>query len=133
MMMKQSGVTLMELLIVVVVIGILTAIAYPSYRAQVVRSNRAEGKAALMHASQEMERCYTRSSTFVGCLTLPITTEGGRYQITNGGETPTSTTYRLRATPQGGQTQDAQCGYLQVTHTGARTSENGTAAECWQR
>ena len=58
----QKGVTLMELLIVVVIVGILAAIAYPSYRAQVMRSHRSDAKIALERAAQTLERCFTNSN-----------------------------------------------------------------------
>ena len=60
MMRKQRGVTLMELMVVVVIIGILASIAYPSYRAQVRRSNRTEARVALEQTAGALEKCYTR-------------------------------------------------------------------------
>ena len=75
----QKGVTLMELLVVMVIVGILAAIAYPSYRAQVMRSHRSDAKIALERAAQTLERCYTNSNPqgyggCVPCRTPPRTT-----------------------------------------------------------
>ena len=56
----MRGVTLMELMIVVVIIGILTAMAYPSYRQYVAKAKRNEAKAALLQISTMQERFYLK-------------------------------------------------------------------------
>jgi type IV pilus assembly protein PilE len=129
---KQAGFTLMELMITVAVIALLASIVYPSYRDGILKSHRATGRAAIMQQAQVMERCFTRTNTFVGCITFPVAVEGGRYQITNGGTAPTATTYTLAAVPQGAQTADARCGTLTLQQDNTRT-ESGTAtvADCW--
>src|SRR5690554_7773304 len=63
----EKGFTLLELMIVVAVVGILAAIAYPSYMDSVRKSNRADAKAALNDAAQQMQRCYTLNSSYSGC------------------------------------------------------------------
>ena len=60
MKMRQAGITLLELMIVVTIVGILAAIAYPSYRQQVIRSTRTEAKVALQQSAQALEKCFTR-------------------------------------------------------------------------
>src|SRR5437868_7019148 len=55
---RTQGFTLLELMIAVVVIGLLSAIAFPSYQEQVRRGKRAEGKSALLKAAQLQERIY---------------------------------------------------------------------------
>mgnify|MGYP001332605817 CR=1 FL=1 len=77
---KQRGLTLMELLIVMVVVGILAGIAWPSYRAQVVRTNRAEAKVALEQARQGLERWFTRFNAYDagGCeMAFPVDKPSG--------------------------------------------------------
>jgi type IV pilus assembly protein PilE len=129
---KQTGVTLMELMITVAVVALLASIAYPSYRDQILKGHRSDAKAALMQQSQVMERCFTRTNTFVGCVTFPVAVRGGRYQITNGGTAPTATTYTLAAVPQGAQTADTKCGTLTLQQDGTRTkSGTATLANCW--
>jgi type IV pilus assembly protein PilE len=131
----QSGITLLELMIVVAVVSLLAAIAYPSYRDQVIKSHRTEGKAALMETAQALERCFTNNNSFTACgaVTLPFTTRHGRYQITEDQiASSVGTSYRLSAVPQGGQANDARCGTFSLTNTGARQiTGSGTVAECW--
>ena len=57
----QQGFTLIELMIVVAVIGILAAVAYPSYKEYIAKSRRAEAKAVLLSGQQWMERFYTEN------------------------------------------------------------------------
>ena len=71
MIRKQRGVTLMELMAVVAIIGILTAIAYPSYRAQVRRSNRTEARVALEQTAGALEKCYTRYMAYDDLANCP--------------------------------------------------------------
>jgi type IV pilus assembly protein PilE len=136
---RQSGVTLMELLTVLVIIGILSAIAVPSYRGYVVRANRSEGKTALMFYAGALERCYTRYNSYVfdsnaalGCAVgFPQTSENGHYQITTSDRSATA--FTLVATPQGGQaTGDAGCGSLTLNQLNTR-GRTGTKPipECW--
>ena len=60
----QAGFTLVELMIVCAVIAILAAIAYPSYTGQMLKAQRAEGKAALMRAAQMLERSFTQNGAY---------------------------------------------------------------------
>lgn len=127
----QLGMTLIELMIVVAVVALLAGIAYPSYQNQVLKSHRAEGKTALMQTAQRLERCFTASNTFTGCITFPVTTEHGRYKITVS-PIPPVTTYTLSAAPQGAQLKDTRCGTLTYTDANVK-GRTGSApmSECW--
>ena len=61
---KKQGFTLIELMIVVAVIGILAAIAYPSYREQVNQTRRAEVTTVLLENAQLLERHFTRTGAY---------------------------------------------------------------------
>lgn len=137
---SARGVTLIELMIAVAIIGILAAIAYPSYQAQVRRGNRTEGKQELMEAAQDLEKCYTRygryQPTAAGlCQAYDIIagagrmSETGRYTITFDGN-PGRDTYRLQATLNRGI--DPECGALQLDQSGQRSQTvPGPSARCW--
>jgi type IV pilus assembly protein PilE len=134
MQQAQRGFSLVELMVAVVIVGILAAIAYPSYRAQVMRGGRAEAKQLLMAQSQALEKCFTRFGVYdnAACAAATQVLMGpeGRYQLRVTAITPT--TYTLTATPQGGQSSDADCGAFTLDETGGRgvTGPLGVQ-QCW--
>ncbi len=62
---KSMGFTLIELMITVAIIGVLGAIAYPSYQDSVRKSRRAEGRSAMMEVLQQQERYMTQNNTYL--------------------------------------------------------------------
>ena len=129
-MKRQSGITLIELLIVVTIIGIIAAVAVPSYRNQTLRANRTEAKTALQQATQVLERCFTRMRSYAACTPQVATgnTPGRLYNIT---VVATATTYTVSATPINGQAGDTMCGVLRIDQTGARTPSAPDPNKCW--
>lgn len=65
----MRGVTLTELMVVVVIIGILTAIAYPNYREYAARAKRNEAKAALLQIATNQERFYLQNNSYTTNMT----------------------------------------------------------------
>lgn len=133
---RQSGFTLIELLVAVAILGIVAAIAIPSYNAYVTRSNRTEGKAILMNTAQALERCYTRYNAYNAdeCnVSFPIESENDHYQMAAANQTINAATYTLTAVPQGVQaTRDTECANFTLTHNGTRgVSGSGDVTDCW--
>ncbi len=148
----QAGVTLIELMVVVMIVGILAAVAYPSYQDSVRRGNRAEARSVLLEASQFMERNYTTANRYdldsAGvALALPcaLTTSpkstlvGGvctaptslKYNIAPAYGTAPSQTFTLSAVPTGSMAGDT-CGTLTLSNTGLKGA-GGSVADCWGR
>ncbi|MEE9102204.1 MULTISPECIES: type IV pilin protein [Pseudomonas] len=121
---KQGGFTLLELMIVVVVISILAAIAYPSYKQYVVRANRSEAQQFMLDIASRQQQ-YLMDARSYGTLTqLGLTvpaTVAKNYDIdpgVNNGATPPS--YLITATPKSGSMQ-AGDGTQTLSNTGAKT------------
>lgn len=131
---KSRGFTLIELMIVVTVLAIIIAVGYPSYLNQVRKARLADGKATLMETAQQLERCYTRFSSYndANCgVALPVTSPEGYYVVSAAAQTASS--FTLDATPQGDQAGYARCGVLRLTSTGQQGSQGAVtdANDCW--
>lgn len=121
---KASGFTLIELMIVVAIIGILSAIVYPAYSGYINKSRRAEAAAAITGAAQRLERCFTESNSYANCV-ADFTTENSLYDVS---VNATATTYTITATKK---FTDNDCGNLTLDQTGQRDVSSGSVAECW--
>ena len=154
---RGQGFTLIELMIVVMIVAVLAAIAFPSYTHYMDRGKRAEGRAMLMDAASKMEKHYGdcfRFGTAIAaardcaadqvnlCGAATCSSVTGKYTLTLNG---TTSSYVLNAAPAGNFTDD-DCGDLALRSTGEKcifgtggTCSNTNAADadavaqCWGR
>lgn len=145
---KQGGFSLIEVMAVVTVIGILTALALPSFQEHVRRGHRAEARAGLLQAAQWMERVATANGVYpasipkngVDATPLPVsltTVPGKRYAVSL--KTATDSAYTLVAVPSGAQADD-KCGTFTLDQASVRgitfAATAGSVdliADCWNR
>jgi type IV pilus assembly protein PilE len=119
----QKGFTLIELMIVIAIVGIISAIAYPSYQDSVRKARRGDAQASLVEAANDMERFYTENNTYLG-IAWPSNLTGDFYILAISAQSVSA--YILQATPTGAQLSD-NCGTLTLSSTGAKTP----AIDCW--
>ena len=129
-MKKQAGFTLIEVMIVVVIVSVIAAFAYPAYTDSVRKARRADGTSALLEVANHFERCFTNSGRYTGagCPADQDSVEGF-YRITVG--VPTASTYTLTATPQNEQLGDVgDCPTMTLTEAGVKTPDPDPN-RCW--
>lgn len=142
---KQKGITLIELMIVVVIVAILASIALPSYQQYVFRSKRVTAEGDLYAFRNAMQRFFAENNTFLGAANggantgapdattfadqSPVDGENAAYNLTI--SAATATTFTVQATPTGGQTGD-DCGNLTLNSINVRGVSASTVANCWR-
>lgn len=145
---KQLGFTLIELMITVAIIGLLAAVAYPSYVSQIAKGRRAECRSGLLQSMQQQERYYSQYNAYAPFTEALATAKTKAFSgdsaasssclltgvdCTAVGATPTNQCIELRARPV---RPDSSIDYLYIDSDGnkgcsvssTRTQNNKT---CW--
>lgn len=142
---KQQGMTLIELVVAVCIVGILSAIAYPIYTNAIMKSNRTDAKTEIMDYAQRLQRCYSGNGTYntangvcqvkdalMGASGL--TTRGGLYVVKL--TAVAAANFTLTATPVAGgrQAGDDDCRTFTLDQAGLKKAYKTAGDEntsCW--
>ena len=143
---RQRGVTLLELLIVVTIVAIISAFAYPSYTQYVVNTKRTAATSTLLQIADRQQQFFMDNKRYAANLTrlgfaantvmideegaiVPDASDDRIYNISVSAST--ATTYALTAAPQLVQaSKDTKCGSLTLSNTGVK-GHSGSGADCW--
>jgi type IV pilus assembly protein PilE len=131
---RNQGFTLIEIMIALVIVSILVAFGFPSYRDYVIRSNRSDGHSALIEAAALQERYFLDNNSYTASMAdlKYETSPEGYYALTAaaGDCGSIALCFKLTAVPQGNQVDDA-CGSLTLTSTGEKDWTGDPAMDCW--
>jgi len=133
---SMSGFTLLELMIVVVVVGVLMAVALPSYQDSVRKSRRSDAMSAMLDVANRQEQvmmdtnAYTADMTALGFAADPMISPEGYYSID---ATIGTNSYTITATPVGSEAQsdDAKCTTFTLTSAGVKGDTGTHSDQCW--
>jgi type IV pilus assembly protein PilE len=142
---KQKGVSLLELMIVVTIVAIIAAFAYPSYMRYIVNTKRSVATSALLQIADRQQQFFMDNKTFtnnlmaLGFAASPLLLKDDGSSTVAGDpdavysvslSNVATTTYTITAAPLHGQQRDTACGSLTLTRAGVRGNSAG-GADCW--
>jgi type IV pilus assembly protein PilE len=132
-----AGFTLVELMVVIAIIGIISAIAFPSYDSYMKKSRRADAKVALSKMADHQERYYLQNNTYSAAVNDVggATTDEGYYTLSINSADVNGFQLTATAVPGGQQANDTDCLLMYLSSTGARESGaapgGGDPKNCW--
>lgn len=141
------GFTIVELMVVLIIIAILAAVAYPSYQESILKTKRSEGRAALMRTMQQQERHYSQHASYVAFSVASANAETQSFRWYSG-DNAASSFYEISAEACSGREirdcvkltaapgtesvnrhyHDPVCGRLTLTSEGEKSAGAG---HCW--
>ena len=147
---EAQGVSAIEILVVLAIVGILAGLSVPAYRDHVLRANRTEARAALLSLATAQEKFYLQCNEYTsvlnaaaaaacspGSLRFPATSERGYYTVAVTAADANGWTATATAVQTQPQYRDTRCRTFQLASSGAKTASNSTGsandAECWSR
>ena len=136
LMHTMRGITLIELMIVVVIIGFMAVIAYPNYREFAARAKRNEAKAALLQIATNQERFYLQNNTYTCDMTrlgfsaaAGFVTESRTYTVDV--TACNADNFTAQAVYNNADAEAGKCGSFQINGRNVKTSAPYT--DCWTR
>ena len=138
---KSKGFTLIELMITVAIIGVISAIAFPSYTAYVTRGKRTECRSAVMQVMQQQERYYTQQNTYTtttsispGFLTFSGDSQTSSACTLTAGQCTSTVVISSCVKVTGSPVKaDAEVGDITFQSDGSKScTGSGAPAKCWK-
>jgi type IV pilus assembly protein PilE len=129
----QQGLTLLEVIVALLALGLMIAIAVPSWQQHRIRLHRVDARTELLSIAGRLIACHARLGAYNNdacTVALPVSTAAGTYRLS--GEV-TADSFRLTAQPLGEQEADRDCGSFLLDERAHRGVTGQLApVECWK-